>query len=117
MFTVLRNIQKSLKQIWLFSYLICMFSEFNKMHKIEIKQVLFEGRKFPKIYTYNFIWLSSQPFKHIFKFLDFTKSHLYPKNTGQTLYILQGITLLHSALTLQKSSSQFQLSKLGSYCQ
>ena len=40
-----------------------MFSEFNKMHKIEIKQVLFEGRdrkgrKFPRQYTsyiYNFI--------------------------------------------------------------
>ena len=33
-----------------------MFSELNKMHKIEIKQVLFEGRdrkgrKFPKKYT------------------------------------------------------------------
>ena len=31
--------------------------------------------------------------------------------------ILQGITLQYSAFTLQKSSSQFQLSKLGSYCQ
>ena len=93
-----------------------MFSEFNKMHKIEIKQVLFDGRD--RKYIYNFIWLSSQPFKHIFKFeFQEISSEAKEYRTNIALYIFQGITLLHSALTLQKSSSQFQLSKLGSYCQ